>query len=258
VTIATVSLTDEQRERTLARFQAHRRAWESNAALRELYADWYGRIAAALPPPELGPRVELGSGPGLAREFIPDLQLTDIVGAPWHDREVSADALPFADGSVGALVLLDVLHHLIDPGRFFTEAARVLVPGGRIVMCEPYIGPLSYAIYKLFHVEAVDLTVDPLAPVVVDGGRDPFDSNQAIPSLLFGRHAARFAAAFPDLRLVRLEWLSGFSYPASGGFSRRPFLPAPLWSALHRIESALPPALFRAIGFRQLAVVERC
>jgi len=251
-----VQLTDEQRARTLERFEAHRQAWESNPALRELYADWYGRIAAALPPPERGPRVEVGSGPGFARQFIPDLQLTDVVGAPWHDHEVSADALPFGDGAVGAIVLLDVLHHLTHPRRFFAEAARVLAPGGRIVMCEPYIGPLSYPIYKLFHIEALDLTVDPLAPGGAEG-RDPFDSNQAIPSLLFGRHAARFAADFPQLKVASVERLSGLSYPASGGFSRRPFLPAPLWGVLHRLESAIPPALFRAIGFRQLAVIEK-
>ena len=252
-----MGLTDEQRARTLARFEAHRRAWDENAALRALYADWYGRIAAALPPAALGPRVELGSGPGFARTFIPDLQLTDIVQAPWHDREVSAEALPFAEGSLGALVLFDVLHHLPQPRRFFHEAVRVLVPGGRIVMCEPYVSPLSYPVYKLFHEEPLDLSVDPLAPAEVVEGRDPFDSNQAIPSLLFGRHAARFAAELPQLRLIRLERLSGLSYPASGGFSRGPLLPQGLWSALHRLESRLPPAAFRVLGFRLLAVVER-
>ena len=252
-----MALTEEQRTRTLARFEAHRRAWGENPALRALYADWYGRIAAALPPAALGPRIELGSGPGFARAFIPDLQLTDIVQAPWHDREVSADALPFADQSVGALVLFDVLHHLSDPRRFFGEAIRVLAPGGRIVMCEPYVSPLSYPVYKLFHEEPLDLSVDPLAPAAAVEGRDPFDSNQAIPSLLFGRHAARFAAEIPALRLAHLEWLSGLSYPASGGFSRGPLLPERLWSALHRLERHVPASLFRLFGFRLLAVVER-
>ena len=177
--------------------------------------------------------------------------------APWHDREVSADALPFADGSLGALVLFDVLHHLPDPRRFFAEAIRVLAPGGRIVMCEPHISPLSYPVYKLLHEEPLDLSVDPLAPAAGTDARDPFDSNQAIPSLLFGRHAARFASELPALRLARLEWLSGLSYPASGGFSRGPLLPQRLWSALHRFEARLPPALFRLFGFRLLAVIER-
>ena len=136
----------ETRARTLARFEDHRRAWETNPALRTLYADWYGRVAAALPPASLGPRVELGSGPGFARGFIPELELTDLVKAPWHDREVSAEALPFTDASLGALVLFDVLHHVPSPRRFFVEAARALKAGGRVVMCEPYIGPLSYPV----------------------------------------------------------------------------------------------------------------
>ena len=68
------ALGAETRARTLARFEEHRRAWEANAPLRALYAEWYGRVAAALPPASLGPRVELGSGPGFARAFIPDLE----------------------------------------------------------------------------------------------------------------------------------------------------------------------------------------
>jgi hypothetical protein len=104
--------TPEQRERTLERFHRHREVWDRSPTLRALYAEWYARIGAALPPPELGPRIEVGSGPGFARGFIPALELTDVVAAPWHDRELSADALESADSSVGALVLFDVLHHL--------------------------------------------------------------------------------------------------------------------------------------------------
>jgi SAM-dependent methyltransferase len=250
-----VPISEEDRARTLGRFEAHRRAWQANPALRALYAEWYGRVAAALPPPSLGPRVELGSGPGLAREFIPELELTDVVGAPWHDRECSADALPFPDGGVGALVLFDVLHHLTSPRAFFAEATRVLAPGGRIVLCEPYVSPLSYPIYRWFHEEPLDMKVDPLATHGADD-RDPFDSNQAIPTLMFGRARAAFAAAFPSLRLARVEHLAGPSYPASGGFSRGPLLPWPLWSALHRIERRLPAALARQIAFRMLVVLE--
>jgi len=74
--------------------------------------------------------------------------------------EVSAEAMPYADASLGALVLFDVLHHVPAPRRFFAEATRVLRPGGRVVLCEPYIGPLSYPVYKLAHEEPVDMGVD--------------------------------------------------------------------------------------------------
>lgn len=245
----------ETRARTLARFEAHRRAWDANPALRALYAEWYGRVGAALPPPAFGPRVELGSGPGFARGFVDELELTDLVRAPWHDREVSAEALPYADASLGGIVLFDVLHHIPAPRRFFAEAVRALKPGGRLVMCEPYIGPLSYPVYKFLHEEPVRLFDDPLAPAA--DARDPFDSNQAIPTLLFGRRRQLFADTFPSLALRRVVHLSGPSYPASGGFSRRAFLPRTLWSALHRLEARLPEAIFRAIGFRMLVVIEK-
>lgn len=245
------------RARTLARFEEHRRAWDTNPALRALYAEWYGRVAAALPPPALGPRVELGSGPGFARPFIPDLELTDLVKAPWHDREVSAEALPYADGSLGALVLFDVLHHVPEPRQFLAEASRTLARGGRIVMCEPYISPMSYPVYKFLHEEPVEMFADPLAPAAHREGRDPFDSNQAIPTLLFGRGRAAFEAAFPELAVRAVERLAGLSYPASGGFSRGPLLPQAVWTLLHGLEARLPAAAFRLFGFRMLVTLEK-
>jgi SAM-dependent methyltransferase len=252
--------TPEQRARTLERFRQHRQAWDDNLALRTLYAEWYHRIGAALPPPELGRQIELGSGPGFARGFIPSLELTDVVAAPWHDHELTAEEIPAADGSVGALVLFDVLHHLPSPRRFFAEATRVLRPSGRIVLCEPLISPLSYPVYKLLHEEPVDLSVDPLALDASDGERahkDPFDSNQAIPTVLFGRHRTAFERAFPSLRIVSVAHLAGPSYAASGGFSRGALLPVAIWRALHGVERCLPEWIFRWIGFRLLVVLER-
>jgi SAM-dependent methyltransferase len=183
--------------------------------------------------------------------------LTDLIKAPWHDRQVSAEVLPFSDGTLGALVLFDVLHHLAAPGRFFAEATRVLRTGGRVIMCEPYVGPLSYLVYKFLHDEPLDMSVDPLREQAAGTMRDPFASNQAIPTLLFGRGFAAFRRAFPALALQRREYLSGPSYPASGGFRRKPLLPLPLWRLLRRVEGALPEAWFRLIGFRILVVLER-
>ncbi|MEA2696725.1 MAG: hypothetical protein QOI66_996 [Myxococcales bacterium] len=269
-------LTAEQRARTLARFQEHRQAWDRNPVLQVLYADWYGRIRRELPAPALGPWWELGSGPGFARQFIPELSLSDLVAAPWHDREIAADALPFADGEIGALVLFDVLHHLPSPRRFFEEAARVLRVGGRLILCEPYVSALSYPVYKFLHEEPLRLLgVDPFAmgaaPTASDRGgavgdsggvvseKDPFDSNQGIPTLMFGRAGGRaiFERAFPTLALRKLERLAGPSYPASGGFSRGALLPAALWRRLFAFEQLMPQPFFRLAGFRMLIVLEK-
>jgi SAM-dependent methyltransferase len=254
---AAVELSPEVCERVLARFEALRQAWRSNEPLRVLHGRWYARIREALPTHDLGPWMEIGSGPGFAREFIPDLELSDIVKAPWHDRCLAADNLLFADRSVGALVLFDVLHHLAAPAKFFQEAGRVLRPGGRIVLCEPYISPLSSVVYRLFHPEPVDMGVQPLAEHGVFD-KDPFASNQAISTLLCRREGRReLERLFPMLKMVRFERLAGLSYPATGGFSHRPFLPVRLWRVLLALEDRLPAVAYRLIGFRLLAVIER-
>jgi SAM-dependent methyltransferase len=254
---STVELSPEVRASVLARFENLRHAWRSNQALRVLYQRWYERIRDLLPASTLGPWVEIGSGPGFAAEFIPQMELTDIVKAPWHQRCVSADSLPFADASVGALVMLDVLHHLSAPTKFFQEAVRVLRPGGRVVMCEPYISPVSSLVYRLFHEEPVDMRVNPLAEHGAQD-KDPFESNQAIPTLLCRPDGQReLGWLFPELKLTHFERLAGLSYPLTGGFSRSPFLPASLWNMLLRLEDQLPAILYRLMGFRLLAVLER-
>src|SRR5882757_6186905 len=204
-------IEDHVRDRTLARFEAHRRAWRDNQALRLLYERWYGRVRAALPAQ--GPWVELGSGPGLARELVPELMLTDLVVAPWHDRQVDAQALPFADASVGALVLFDVLHHLPAVARFFGEAIRVLRPGGRVITCEPYVSPLSYPVYRFLHEEGLTMSADPWAEA--PDRANPFVSNQSGPTRIFAGGARDLLRRFPAFRLVQLERLAGPAYPVS-------------------------------------------
>ena len=49
----------------------------------------------------------------------------------------SAERLPFADGSFDGAVILNALHHVPDPRFALAEAARVVVPEGRIVVVEP-------------------------------------------------------------------------------------------------------------------------
>ncbi len=49
----------------------------------------------------------------------------------------SAAALPFRDASFDAVVIVDALHHMPAIPRCLAEAARVLAPGGRLLLHEP-------------------------------------------------------------------------------------------------------------------------
>jgi SAM-dependent methyltransferase len=55
----------------------------------------------------------------------------------------SAEALPFPDDSFDALTMLDVLEHLPDPRRALAEVARVLRPGGTLLLTVPHGGALA-------------------------------------------------------------------------------------------------------------------
>ena len=57
----------------------------------------------------------------------------------------SAEALPFTDGCLDAILLLDVLEHLPAEGPALAEAWRVLSPGGTLLLSVPYLGPAARA-----------------------------------------------------------------------------------------------------------------
>lgn len=251
-----VATRSASHERALKRFNEHRQAFACNQTLCESYRDWYQRLDRHRPPRSLGPTIELGSGPGLAERFLEDVVLTDVVRAPWHQLAAAAEALPFATGALGALLLFDVLHHLPSPARFFQEALRVLAPGGRVLICDPYVSPMSYPVYAWLHEEGLSFSADPFdAPALP--GRDPFAGNQAVATQLFFRRLTDFQDKFPGLRVVVRERLAGPSYPATGGFGRSPLLPRYLLQRLMRWEGRWPAAAYRWVGFRTLVVLEK-
>jgi SAM-dependent methyltransferase len=52
----------------------------------------------------------------------------------WKRGEL--DRLPLRDASVDVALLSQALHHAADPGRALAEAARIVVPGGRVLLLD--------------------------------------------------------------------------------------------------------------------------
>ena len=190
--------------------------------------------------------VELGCGAGFTRLFLRGdrLELTDVEPRPWVDRVVDALAMPYADGSVDVLIANNVVHHLARPPLFFAEAARVLRPGGHLLLQECDCSLTTRLAIRLTGHEAYDLTVDPFDPsVVCNDPADPWSANCAIPNLLFD-DPARFERAFPAFRIREQQRSEFFVYFNSGGIvGRAPYVPLP--SAALRLLDLIDGVLVR-------------
>jgi SAM-dependent methyltransferase len=232
---------------------SHCARWQEKPALRAVYHDYYRRMAARA---RAGRTLEIGSGTGWLRTLLPGAILSDVQAAPWLDVVADAQRLPFQTQSFDTIVLLDVLHHIELPARFLAEAERILKPGGRLIMIEPAITPLSRIVFALFHDEPVDLKADALREGSPSAGRDPYLANQALPTLLFGRSDDRLARRFPHLALKERRYLSLFAYPLSGGFRRFSLIPKALVRPLLRIEEMLLPIVGWLFAFRLLVTLE--
>ena len=229
-------------------------AWEARPLLRRLYRDWFKLLGARLASVP-GASIELGSGIGRFHREFPSIVPTDVEPTRWAKDVVDAEALPYGDRTVSNLVLIDVFHHLGRPARFLDEARRVLVPGGRVLILDPYCSPVSTWAYRRFHHEQTDLR----APALGDDediAAAPLASNQARTTLVFFRELSDFEERWPELELVESRRFALFLYPLSGGFSKRQLVPAFLQPALGGLERMLAP-LAPLAAFRCLVVLER-
>lgn len=204
-----------------------------------------------------GKTVELGGGSGNFKEFKPDVVSSDIEKLDWLDMTFDAHDMPFKENEISNIVLIDVLHHLNDPVKFLNEAYRVLNTGGRILMIEPFPSPFSLMIYKKFHPEPFDKSADYFSGLITAGDKDPWDSNQAIPYLLFYKHIKKFNELFADrLQFVKKEKFSFILYPASGGFENKQMIPDFMSGLFKVIEKTLTP-LRDFLAFRCYIVLEK-
>jgi SAM-dependent methyltransferase len=133
---------------------SHQASYEHNEAYAEFLANWdagfYGKYADMLRPVVAGARVlDVGCGTGQVVERIQgagfeaygvDVSEPNIARA----RRVSERCqlydgrrLPFPDGHFASAGALNVLEHVDEPEAFIGELARVVAPGGKLVLSSP-------------------------------------------------------------------------------------------------------------------------
>lgn len=229
-----------------------RRLVREKAFLRKIYQEWYAAIVEALPS-GADPVLELGSGGGFLEDSVPGLITSELQVCPHVRVVLDGQALPLSAGSLRAIVMIDVLHHLPESRRFLREAARCVRHGGRMVMIEPWVSGWSSLIYSRLHHE-------PFRPEAAawefPRGGPLSAANMALPWIMFVRDRDQFEREFPEWRVMSLRPFMPFRYLISGGVSMRGLMPAWTFGLWRALEDALTP-WSRQLGMFAQIVLER-
>lgn len=213
-----------------------RRIIDEKRFLRKIYRDWYELIAAAVPPGS-DPALELGSGAGFLKDYLTELITSDLFPCKDADAVMDATRLPFANRSLRAIVMTDVLHHIPDVRSLFSEATRCVRPGGVIAMVEPWVTWWSRFVYTRLHDEPFD---DKTADWTIASDGPLSGANSALPWILFVRDREKFRDTFPEWEVTTVEPLMPFRYFLSGGVSLRSLMPGWSYDLCKLLEQALP------------------
>ncbi|MCL4768224.1 MAG: metalloregulator ArsR/SmtB family transcription factor [Hyphomicrobiaceae bacterium] len=149
------ALKGEREGTAQAYFRTHAEDWDRIRSLHVSEAEVEGAMRAALGPEHADLLLDLGTGTGRTLELFSDLygrgvgidvnqSMLAYARAKLlreglrHAQVRHGDIynLSFTDGVADAIVMHQVLHFLSDPGRAIREAARVLAPGGRLLIVD--------------------------------------------------------------------------------------------------------------------------
>jgi len=211
-------------------------AWRAKPLLRAVYRKFYTEILSFIPEKNNGLLVELGSGVGGFKEICPQCITTDLFPNPWIDRVENVYGLSFDSGSVSCLVMFDVFHHIEFPGNGLDECARVLEPGGKVIIFEPYISLLGFIVYGIFHKEPIALFKKIRWHSNKTDNHDVYYAAQGNATRIFRKHSTFQNSISANWEIIEKKKFSALSYILSGGFSKPALYPAVLLPAMLIIE----------------------
>ena len=215
----------------------HRDIILSKPFLKKLYIEWYSVFKKECENLKNETIIELGSGGGFLKEIMPNVKTSDILELPGNDLTFDALNMPFENESVGAFLMVDVFHHVPDGFKFLKEMQRTLIPGGKIIMNEPWNSGWGRIIYKNFHHE----TFNPRGDWTIPSSGPMSDANGALPWIVFERDIKKFVTHFPDLKVKIVKPHTPLRYLLSGGVSMRSLVPQNSFRLITAIEKLLSP-----------------
>ena len=150
----TQGIRAERSEAANRYFASHAEVWDQIRSLHVAESDVERAIERSLGRKSLGRLVDVGTGTGRMIELFAGrashaigidrssemLRLARVkleaAGIPSSLRQGDMYALPLADGSADSIIIHQVLHYAHSPATAIAEAARVLAPGGILLVID--------------------------------------------------------------------------------------------------------------------------
>jgi SAM-dependent methyltransferase len=228
---------------------------QSKPFLRRIYEEWYGMILQDARDKDIpGALLELGSGAGFFSQMTPGLITSDLFVVDGLHLVMDAQAFPFAAGSLRAVAMINVLHHIPDPVRLFTEAARCVRPQGKFIMIEPWLTSWSRFVYKKLHHEPVNETT---AQWTIQGQGPLSGANTALPWIIFQRDRVEFERQFTMWKIAEIKLFMPFRYLLSGGISLRSLMIPGAFGFWRAVENLLNPWMAKLGMFAKICLIRQ-
>lgn len=225
---------------------------QEKAFLKKIYKSWYLEIKRIFSTNMEGKIIELGSGGGFLKDFMPNLMTSEILKVPDVDLILDACRLPFKQNSLKGLAMIDVFHHIPDVETFLSESTRCIKPGGVIVMIEPWITQWSKIVFSHFHHEPVDIATRHWK---LNNKGGPLSlANSALPWIVFQRDRNKFESVYPEWNIKKIRLHTPFSYLLSGGVSLKSLLPEIFYNPCHYVEYLLTPIMHKIAMFATITL----
>lgn len=203
--------------------------------------------------PDRADGVELAAGIGVARDLVRarSLLLTDIEDGDWLDVSgVDATATPFDDAAFDFVLIQNGIHHLAQPIRVFEEAARILRPGGLLLVQDVKCSLLQRVLARLTRVEGYAYDVDVFdRDAVLSDPAKAWEANNAVPDLLFD-DVDQFRRRVPRFEIVEQRFSECLVFLNSGGVTHKTVsIPLPnvalrALDGIDRLLTRLAPSVF--------------
>jgi SAM-dependent methyltransferase len=204
--------------------------------------------------------LEIGSGSSVLKEFFPDVLTSDFL--PMKHVDFCADAqklgsYPEIGSGFDAIVMTNVLHHIQEPLKFFEGANRILKPGGKISMLEPYFSLFSYLLYRsteFMHKEGIDFSIQ--SSQLTDYKGPLSSSNMALPQLMLLR-GKFFEGVSKNFDVRSTEYFTSLSYFMTGGAKRDYGIPNSIYHPYFNLDRRLARWFPKIFASFFLSVLEK-